>query len=186
MFANDNSVHVTGLTDHDAIYIRISALDADDVYAVGDYFVEVDYRDPAVQATDPVPAAYDAGQESLFANFDLHDLEEYQNDTLADAIVLDSSIGDNYFQTDSSVSSVTDVDIFRVTAPADDSTRLLVTVAGVGAEQPGLRVRVLDADGNGVGAHGVMRSDGTWTLQVNQPVPEQSISCESASIRHRM
>ena len=30
VFANDNSVHVTGLTDHDAIYIRISALDADD------------------------------------------------------------------------------------------------------------------------------------------------------------
>ena len=73
----------------------------------------------------------------------------------------------------SSVSSADDIDFWKVTAPADVSGRLLVDVAGVGDQPAGLRVRIVDAAGQPVGAAGHLTQDGNWRLEVAQPQASQ-------------
>ncbi len=75
VFENDSTLHITELGKHAVIYVRVTAADPNDVYSVGDYELEIDYRAAAIQAADPVAGNYDAGADSLFANFALVDSE---------------------------------------------------------------------------------------------------------------
>jgi hypothetical protein len=171
VFDNDHAIHIDGLQNQSSLFIRVSSADQD-VFSVGDYQLTLDYRDAATQAGDIVPGGYDSGVDSLFTNFELADSELGDNDTVATASVMDEARGitsQNRFEIYSAVSSASDIDLLRTTAPVDASQRLLINVASVGLEHPSLRVRVVDGDGAAVGALGRMRADGTWTLEVAQP-----------------
>jgi hypothetical protein len=76
-----------------------------------------------------------------------------------------------YFEHASSVSGGADVDFIEVTAPAVEVPfgRLVVNLAGVGVNAPDLKLQIVDASNQPVGASGRLRADGTWTLEVAQP-----------------
>ncbi len=169
VFANDNTLQINGLQSDSTLYVRVSPVDASGLYSVGDYELQIDYRSATAQAADPVAGSYDSGVDSIFTNYALVDAELGANDSTADADSISEFQPAARFETQSSVSSVEDIDYLKVTAPSNASDRLVFTVAGVGGEQPELRVRVLDASGQNVGAAGRLRSDGTWALEVAQP-----------------
>ncbi len=176
VFANDNMIQISGLQNHSALYVRVSPLDQD-VFSVGDYRLEVDYRSADTQAADLVPGDYDAGVDSLFTNFALVDTEQGANDTLSNAETVDSTADyspQSRYEILSAVSASTDLDYWKVTAPANADGRLVINISGVGLAQPDLRVQVVDADGQSVGTAGRIRADGTWTIEVAQPQAAQN------------
>jgi hypothetical protein len=171
VFDNDATVQVTGLQNHSALYVRVTAADPSDVYSVGDYELEVDYRAAVTRAADPVAGDYDSGADFLFTNFALVDPEQGANDTQSDAETVSQSPlhSNTRYEFESSVSAAIDVDFLKVTAPAEINGRLLIDVAAVGNGQPGLLVEVVDFSGQSVGAAGRLRPDGSWTVEVAQP-----------------
>lgn len=175
VFENDNELTITGIANLDELYLRVSAVDASDVYAVGDYWIEVDYRSELERAGDLHPGAYDSGPDTLFANFDLIDDELGLDDHLASAIepVPSETPETKRYEIQSSVSSSADVDYFKITSPATIEGRLVVHVAGVGAVRPDVRLSVVDAQGQAVGANARLRGDGTFTVEVAQPEASQ-------------
>ncbi|PAY20394.1 hypothetical protein CKO51_06030 [Rhodopirellula sp. SM50] len=175
VFENDNELTITGIANLDELYLRVSAVDASDVYAVGDYWIEVDYRSELQRAGDLHPGAYDSGPDTLFANFDLTDDEFGLDDHLAGAIepVPSETPETKRYEIQSSVSSSADVDYFKITSPATIEGRLVVHVAGVGAVRPDVRLKVVDAQGQAVGANARLRGDGTFTVEVTQPEASQ-------------
>ena len=175
IFDNDVVLQLSGLQNTSDIYIKVSG-PTQDVYSVGDYGLEIDYRPAAVQAADAVPGHYDAGVDSLFANFDLADGEIGENDSISAAAIPPEAAAfspRSRYEFESSVSSADDLDYWKITAPSDVSGRLVVNLAGVGDSPAELRVRVVDASGEGVGAAGFLAPDGTWMLEVAQPQASQ-------------
>lgn len=171
VFENNVSVTIHGLTNSGDLNVRVSAA-SDDIYSVGDYRLVVDYRSAAIRETDPVAGLFNAGIESLGTNFLLADNESGLNDNILTAIALASADGyepNSVYEMQSSVSNASDVDLWKITSPSQVDGRLVVTVASVGASSPDLRVQIVDANGQSVGAHGRLRSDGTWVLEVAQP-----------------
>jgi hypothetical protein len=69
----------------------------------------------------------------------------------------------------SAVSASDGVDFFKITAPAAGSGRLIARVAGVGLNQPEVRLRVVDAEGQSVGTAAKLHSDGTFSVEVAAP-----------------
>jgi hypothetical protein len=175
VFQNDNSLTVTGLQNHSELYIKVSAVDSTDIYSVGDYGLEIDYRDAAVQANDATPGRYDSGPDAVFSNFDLIDGELGVNENIANAVaaVESSSVTNRRYEIQSSVSSASDVDFFKVTAPDSIDGRLVVHLKGVGSDNPGLSLRVVDSTGQAVGTAGNLRADGTFTVEVERPQANQ-------------
>ncbi len=171
VFQNDSTLQIAGLEKHDVIFVRVTAADPGDVYSVGDYELEVDYRDAETQAADPVAGDYDSGTDSLFTNFALLDSEQGANDTQSDAEMVRQSPShpNTRYEFQSSVSAATDVDFLKITAPAEISGHLRIDVAAVGDGQPGLVVEVVDDSGQYVGTAGRLHADGSWTLEVAQP-----------------
>ncbi|MCA9137784.1 MAG: matrixin family metalloprotease [Planctomycetales bacterium] len=175
VFDNDNELTIVGLQNYSEIYLRIAATDPSDIYSVGDYWVEVDYRDPAERASDPTPGSYDSGPDTLFANYDLIDSESGVNDDIEDAadLTATSPSSGERFEFTSSVSGASDVDYFRMTAPATVWGRLVVHVSGVGLVKPDVRLSVVDSSGQSVGTAAKLRADGTFTVEVASPQASQ-------------
>ena len=175
VFENDNSLTITGLQNHSELYIKVSAIDSSDVYSVGDYGLEIDYRDASVQAADPQPGRYDSGPDAVFSNFDLIDGELAANDSVATAtpMIKSSYVSNSRYEIESSVSSASDVDYLKITAPESIDGRLVVHVASIGSDRPGLLLRVVDASGQAVGTAGHLRDDGTFTVEVERPQANQ-------------
>ena len=151
--------------------LRVAAADANDIYAVGDYEIEVDYRDENTQLLDIAPRAFDSGADNLFTDMGLIDTETEQADEFANAWQLDAGSSEiaNRYESVSSVSTASDVDLWKVTAPEQVDGMLRVDVAAIGANQPGLKVNLLSAEGGNVGAIGRLHPDGTWTMEVQHP-----------------
>ncbi|MCS7470179.1 hypothetical protein NZK35_26330 [Stieleria sp. ICT_E10.1] len=175
VFENDNELTITGIASLGELYLRVSAVDASDVYAVGDYWMEVDYRSELQRAGDFHPGAYDSGPDTLFANFDLTDDELGLDDHLSSATepVPSETLEAKRYEIQSSISSSADVDYFKITSPATIEGRLVVHVSGVGAVRPDVRLRVVDGQGQAVGANARLHADGTFTVEVAQPEASQ-------------
>ncbi len=170
-FDNDNEINLSGLSGHSVIYIRVASANQD-IYGIGDYKIEVDYRDATVKASDPTPKAHDGGVDSLFTNFAIADDEQGINDTLASAGTLNHATGfapQTRYEIVSAVSSLTDVDYLKVPGTSV-AGRLMVHLSGVGLDQPGMDLKIVDTNDQPVGASGRLRPDGSWVLVVNQPV----------------
>lgn len=175
VFENDHTLEIPNLQNHSVLYLRVSGADQD-VFSVGDYLLEVDYRSAAIQAGDPTPSSYDSGVDSLFTNFSLSDAETGADDTIATAKQLDAAPGfqpGTRFETESSVASMGDVDYIKITSPTGPMQRLVVHLDGVGLEQPDLRIRLVDQTGAPVGASGRIDANGMWTLELAQPQSAQ-------------
>lgn len=177
VFDNDVAIDLQGLADHDALFVRVSSKD-DTVYAVGDYQLRFDPRAPSVRALDPAPGHHETGIESLWEHFAPVDWEYGHDQTVADAAAMPAAAGIDVgtrFEAHASLRRPaadlpTDVDVWKVTSPATFSGPMTVHVSPVGANAAGVRVRILDAAGEPVGASGYLRPDGTWTLELAQPV----------------
>ncbi|MCG8650587.1 MAG: matrixin family metalloprotease, partial [Pirellulales bacterium] len=175
VFDNDNVIQINNLQNHSFLYLRVSALDPND-YSVGDYQLEVDYRAAAVQASDPVAGGHDSGVDTLFTNFALADAEQGTDDTIQTANDVDVVAGlgsHTRYEFTSAVSAAADVDYWKLSAPTTVEGRLVVNLAGVGASPPHFAVRIVDSAGQPVGAGGRLNADGSWTLEVAQPVSNQ-------------
>ena len=176
VFENDVVLDLQGLAAHDVLFARISPKDGG-VYSVGDYRLRFDPRAPATRASDPAPGHHEAGIESLWKHFAPADGEYGDDETAGDAADMPAAAGIDTrtrFQTHASLRRPdtdlpTDVDVWKVTSPASFSGPMAVHVSPVGANGVDLRVRILDVNGEPVGASGYLRPDGTWTLELAQP-----------------
>ncbi len=176
MFDNDVVIDLGELQNHSTIYIRVSAK-GDSVYAVGDYRLRIDYRDASVRDSDPTPGHHEGGIESLWANFDLVDGDYDSNNTVGTANGMPLAPGTDStkrFEAHSSLEqpsedAATDVDFWKVTSPSEMDGPLVVNVSPVGLDTAEVGVRILDVQGEPVGASGHLRADGTWTLELAQP-----------------
>ncbi|MFU7562164.1 matrixin family metalloprotease [Roseiconus sp. JC912] len=171
VFDNDNELTLSGMTGTNELYLRVSPLNPDDIYAVGDYYVEVDYRDAQTRASDLLPGDYNSGADALFTGFDLADLEVGQNETVGDAVSIDPTdlIAGNRYELQAAIGSSSDIDFYKITAPADVDGKLVVHLSTVGTDAPLLKLRVVDSTGQPVGTAGRMRADGTISVEVASP-----------------
>jgi len=171
VFDNDVTLTLDGLSNQSDLRIRVTAAQ-DDLYATGDYELVIDYRTAASRASDAIPGDYLDGIETLGTNFGLADDEAGLNDTVLTAIAL-ASVGsfdlNARYETVSGISSVADVDVWKITSPNQTSGRLVVNLASVGLDSPDLQIQILDGNGQNVGARGRLRADGTWVMEVIQP-----------------
>ncbi|TWU65695.1 matrixin family metalloprotease [Crateriforma conspicua] len=179
VFDNDVSLTLGGLSAQQLAYIRVTGADGD-VYSAGDYDLVIDYRSDTVQASDLVTPAYDSLAEHLWQNFDLIDDEVGATDVIADAVPLPLMPGGIQSHRQEVLSSVggtnnsgsTDVDVWKVAAPANVSGAMRVHLSPIGGDAAAdLKIQILDASGATVGASGRLAADGTWTLDVDQPTP---------------
>jgi hypothetical protein len=184
IFDNNLEIEVGSLKDHPELFIRV-ARNADDVFGIGDYRIELDYRDRSQQPSN-TPPVYDADAvdeddvpvpyvslDALFAN-GLVTSERGTNDTLSTATVLESSPGwlvRSRYDVQSALSGSGDRDFFRLQAPASPGGVLNVDVSPIGTELLTLEVVVLNATGDRVPARLVEKSGGTKSVQIENPVP---------------
>ena len=173
VFENDHEIQINNLTSLGEFYIRVSAEDPADHYSFGDFILEVDYRSDVVRANDPIQGSYDSGVDSLFTNFALNDTETGENEDRFNSTVIneiDPLASAKRYEVEASVSSAADVDVFQITAPTVVQGRLVVHVSGVGAARPDVRAIVVDSNGQSVGTSAKLSDDGTFTMEVTQPV----------------
>ncbi|TWU47252.1 Matrixin [Rubripirellula tenax] len=169
VFDNDHSITLTGINGSAEIMVRVLADDTDDVYSVGDYVLELDYRSAADQQLDHVPGDYASGADALFTGFDLADPEDVRQ-TIASADTVSSTIAStDRFEVISSVASAADADVWKIVAPDSARQSLQVSVSGVGQAHPEIMVRVIDSTGQQVGSSARLRNDGSWTVEVTSP-----------------
>ena len=172
VYDNDVTLDLSNTGQHQTLYLRVRADDADDIYSVGDYEIEIDYRDALVRASDLEHRQFDSGADALFTQIGLADDELGQNDDRDHATDLQLGTANiaNRYETVSAVSHESDVDVYRISAPAEVDGLLRVNVAGFGLDHPDLKVQLITADGSSAGAIGRLHPDGTWTMEVLQPV----------------
>ncbi len=172
VFDNDVTVTIANPSTNGDLSVRVASA-ASDIYSVGDYVLHVDYRSDESRWADPVPGDYNHGIETLGENFGLADTEVELNDTLLTALSIAATDGfapESRFEWVAAVSGASDLDYFKVTAPSNLPGKLVINLASIGADAPELKVRLLDSNGATVGATGRLRRDGTWVLEVAQPV----------------
>ncbi len=133
--------------------MRVSR-NANDSFAIGDYRLDLDYRELSQQPSI-IPPAHDADAQDedndtvdfvsvdqLFAN-GLVDLESGLNDTLPTATSLLTPAGylpRSRYEVVSSVSSSTDRDLWRFQTPQFASPVMTINVDALGIENPSWRL----------------------------------------------
>jgi hypothetical protein len=142
VFDNNLQLDIGSLRDHPSLFIRV-ARNTNDVFAIGDYRLDIDYRDLSLQPslTPPVHDA-DADDEddsvvnyvdvdALFDQFGLVDREVGRNDTLASATPLTTATGfleRTRYELTSALASPTDRDLWSFQAPTVASPTLHINV----------------------------------------------------------
>lgn len=198
IFKNNLELEIGLLERHEELFIRVER-NADDVFAIGDYRIDVDYRPPEQQPSI-VPPAHDGdaveeeddddGEDDdvndleddddeselvdvIFAEFGLVDQETGSNDLLTSATTLDPTQGFLTGTRYEALGALTlgDVDYFSFrTADVIDGP-LSVKLETIGSETPILHADVLDGSGNRVAARANPRPDGSISFQVFDPLP---------------
>jgi hypothetical protein len=189
IFENNLQLEIGSLQDHPTLFIRVVP-NTDDVFGIGDYRLEVDYR-PMQQQPSIVPPIYDADAEDddddnpvefvsvdrLFSEIGLLDSEVAVNDTLQTAKPLLATVGytsrTNYEML-SSLSGATDRDLWSFQAPSFQSPVLEVNIDPVGLQNPRIEAYILNQAGDRIAASGVRKPDGGTLLTVNNPVPNET------------
>jgi hypothetical protein len=188
VFENNLQLDIGSLKDHPSLFIRV-ARNTNDVFAIGDYRLDIDYRDSSQQPTLN-PPAHDADAEdeddsvvdyvsvdALFDRFGLVDREVGLNDTLASATPLTTTTGfldRSRYELTSALASPTDRDLWSFQAPSVASPTLSITVDPVTKRIAPLDVILLNRNGDRVGSKVARKADGGITLVVANPVPGES------------
>ena len=184
IFENNLQLDIGSLQDHPTLFVRVSR-NSNDVFGIGDYRLDIDYRDPSRQPS-LTPPSHDAdaddddgsGQvdyvsvDALFAEIGLVDTEVGRNDTLGAATTLETTTGflaNTRYELQSAISSATDRDLFRFRSPAFASPTLTVSVDPVGTANPVLDVILLNSQGDRVETRFTRKPDGGLTLVVASP-----------------
>lgn len=186
VFENNLALEIGSLEDHERLFIRIAG-NTQDVFSVGDYRLEIDYRPPELQPSI-VPPSHDADAhddvddddfvsvDALFAQVGLLDTEIGQNDTLATATRLDTTIGflaNTRYELQASISSLADRDLWIFQAPTQTSPTMRINVDPAGLETPALEAFVLTETGDRVASETTRKADGGLSITVRDPLPGQ-------------
>ncbi len=187
IFQNNLQLEIGSLKDHRDLFIRVTR-NADDVFGIGDYRIDLDYRDSSLQPSIIAPNHdQDAEDESnelvdyvsvdaLFSQVGLIDREIGQNDTLTTAVPLATTTGflaNTRYELQSTLASATDRDLWSFRAPNSNSPVLQITVDPVGLQNPTLDVVLLNRLGDRVESKLLAKPDGGVTIEVLNPVANQ-------------
>lgn len=185
IFENNLQLDIGSLQDHPTLFVRVSR-NSNDVFGIGDYRLDIDYRDPSRQPS-LTPPSHDADADdddgsapvdyvsvdALFAQIGLVDTEVGRNDTLGAATALETTTGflaNSRYELQSAISSASDRDLFRFRAPAFASPTLSISVDPVGTANPVLDVILLNGQGDRVETRFTRKPDGGLTLIMSNPV----------------
>jgi Matrixin len=183
IFENNLQLEV-GLLDPTRDYFIRVARNTTDVFGIGDYRIDLDYRDPSLQPSI-VPPVWDADAvdednqivdyvsvDQLFSNR-LVSTETNANNTLARATRLETTPGflrNTRFEAQASLSSGTDRDFYRFAAPTTVAGVLNIDVNPVGNLSPHMDVVVMNGAGDRVPARLLKKAGDGRSLQILNPV----------------
>lgn len=189
VFQNNGRVQLTGLTPGATYFVSVDAIESSD-FKVGDYRLDVDYRDPAL-LTPVTPANHDSASYSgrqrlqnadnvvlpqLFSG-GLVDNEAGQNDRPATALALQSTPGfivQSRYEAMGAIATAADRDLYTVVAPAGAVGSLNISLSSLGTVRPDLTVVVMNRAGDRLPSQLKKGSDGQQTLVVPNAVPGQT------------
>ena len=184
IFENNLQIEIGSLKDHPELFVRI-ARNSNDVFGIGDYRLELDYRPSHLQPDVKPPAHDDDDDDSqdvdyisvdqLFALAGIIDGEQGANDTLATAVALETPLGflpQTRYEASSALSGAADRDFFSFRSPAD-SRMAYVDVSPVGIENPELDIVVMNSSGDRVASYFRQKSGGGASIEIARPVPGQ-------------
>lgn len=186
VFDNDLELEIGSLRDHRQIFIRVAG-NGNDLFTVGDYQLEIDYR-PKAQQPALAPLIHDADAvdeddtarylpqeavDQIFASAGLIDRERGANDTQARATRLQTALGFNANTRYESIGALTqsDVDFYVFRSPSQRSSTMSIRVESLGISKATIHADVLDRAGNRVRATATPEADGSVTFVVNNPTP---------------
>jgi hypothetical protein len=187
IFDNNLQLDIGSLQDHPSLFVRV-ARNTNDVFAIGDYRLDFDYRDASLQPS-LTPTAHDADAEDendapvdyvsvdqLFDQFGLVDEEVGTNDSLTTATPLTTSIGfleHTRYEFQSALASLSDRDLWSFQAPAFASPTLHLSIDPLTTRVTSLDVVLLNRDGDRIGSSLTRRADGGLSLVVANPVASE-------------
>lgn len=175
VFQNSLSLDLTALSQTTTIHIRIQAK-ANSHYQIGDYVLQLDYRPTAARSTAGDWPEFESDYAALWDDDRLVDSESGVDDTVATAEVwtrLQSAFGHDPYVAQKAIATTGDVDHLSVTAPSVIDGPLRLQVSPLGTSPASMRVQILDNTGQAIGAVGRLHSDGTWVLEVAEPIANQ-------------
>jgi hypothetical protein len=182
IFENNISIRVSSLDSLDQLFIKVAS-NSNDVFGMGEYQLVLDYRPesqqpplyPPMQDDDDDIAWQHVDVNQLFQSAGLMDGEIGKNDSieLAREMAVPQGFLDNTrFDVLSTLQNPTDVDFWRFSTPAAIEGRLHLTFTPLGsASQSSFSVDILNASGRSVKDKAIIRSDGTWSIEVYEPTP---------------
>lgn len=189
VFQNNGRVQLTGLTPGATYFIGVDSLE-DSKFKVGDYRVDLDYREPA-QLTPIVSGNHDSAAYSgrqrlqnadnvalpqLFST-GLIDTEVGQNDRLLTAMALQSTpgfIAQSRYEAMGAIATAVDRDLYTIVAPSGAIGSLNITLTALGTVRPDLTVVVMNQAGDRLPSQLKVGSDGIQSLVVPNAVPGQT------------
>ena len=187
IFDNDIELDIGSLKDHRQLFVRVAG-NGSDVFTVGDYQLEIDYRNKALQPVSQ-PLIYDADAvddddsarpylpeeavDQIFANAGLIDLERGVNDTRATATRLQTSLGFNPNTRYETIGALTnaDVDFFVFRSPVQRASAMSIRVESLGIAKATIHADIFDRAGNRVRAMATPTADGSVSFLLNSPTP---------------
>lgn len=200
IFENNLQLEVGSLNPNRDYFIRV-ARNTSDVFGIGDYRIDLDYRDPSLQPSI-VPPVWDADADGddnqtadyvsidqLFSN-GLVSMETNANNTLQTATRLETTLGflpGSRYEAQASLSSATDRDFYQFTAPASVGSVLNIDINPIGNLTPDLDVVVMNAAGDRVASRVLRKAGQGRSIQVLNPVAgaEYVIGVQSLSTSTR-
>lgn len=185
VFENNLEIEVGSLNDFNnrVLFLRV-ARNADDVFAVGDYQLELDYRPRELQPSIvPPPHDADAVDEDasqfdqvsvdlLFAQAGIVDRESGANDTLNTATRLDTTAGflkNTRYESLSSLAQPNDRDLWVFRSPSAASPVLHISIDNLGTKNPNLEATVLNRQGDRIATSAIRKADGGLSLTIINP-----------------
>ena len=182
IFENNMSIRISSLDSLDQLFIKVAS-NSDDVFGMGEYRVVLDYRPesqqpplyPPMQDDDADVAWQHVNVDQLFRAAGLMDREIGKNDSIElarDMSVPQGFLDNTRYDALSSLQSPTDVDFWRFSTPAAIEGRLHLTFTPLGsATQSSFSVDIVNAAGVSVKDKAIIRSDGSWSIELYEPVP---------------
>jgi hypothetical protein len=183
IFENNLQLEIGSLNPDRDYFIRV-VRNTTDVFGIGDYRVDLDYRDPSRQPSID-PPVWDADAEDddnsvvdyvsidqLFSNR-LVSTESNVNNSLATATRLETVPGflpASRYEAQASLSSATDRDFYRFRAPAVVNGVLNIDVNPVGNLTPAMDVVVMNGAGDRVASRVLNKAGQGRSVQILNPV----------------
>ena len=188
IFENNMQLEIGSLQNHSSLFVRVAS-NTSDVFGIGDYRIELDYRDPSLQPSI-VPPPYDSDAidddegpidylsvDKLFSEAGIVDRETNANDTLLTATQLETTPGflsHTRYELQSSLATANDRDLWKFQAPAFASPTLQVTLDPVGLSNPELELFLLNTKGDRIASSVSRKPDGGLNLIVANPAPSET------------